>query len=71
MNRDCFSVGLQCRAILQEQGLGNDRRGGAEVAPGKPNRPDELTGPNQCWCWDISYLKDGHAAGVLVFICGG
>ncbi|MCJ7772389.1 MAG: DDE-type integrase/transposase/recombinase, partial [Desulfobacterales bacterium] len=47
------------RTILHNEGLAADRnlfkrrRGGIS----KPNRPDELTGPNQCWCWDISYLK--------------
>jgi transposase InsO family protein len=46
------------RAILHAEGLGDDRTGrrrsGVRV---KPGRPEELTGPNQCWCWDISYLK--------------
>jgi len=47
------------RTILHAEGLLADRnrfkhgRGGTN----KPNRPDELDGPNQCWCWDISYLK--------------
>jgi len=47
------------RTILHNEGLLAERnrfkhgRGGTN----KPNRPDELTGPNQCWCWDVSYLK--------------
>ncbi len=47
------------RTILHNEGLAADRnrfksgRGGTN----KPDRPDELTGPKQCWCWDISYLK--------------
>ena len=47
------------RTILHDEGLLEDRnrfkhgRGGTN----KPNRPDELDGPKQCWCWDISYLK--------------
>ncbi|MEA3287029.1 MAG: DDE-type integrase/transposase/recombinase [Candidatus Marinimicrobia bacterium] len=28
-----------------------------EVSDRKPDRPAELTGPNQCWTWDISYLR--------------
>lgn len=46
------------RLILQANELGDDRTG--RRSPGsraKPGRPDELTGPNQCWCWDLSYLK--------------
>jgi transposase InsO family protein len=53
----CMSAST-VRTILQEESLGEDRivrqRRGAR---GKPNRPEELTGPNQCWCWDLSYLK--------------
>jgi putative transposase len=46
------------RSILREGGLGNDRRGLMRRSfTGKPNRPEELTGPNQCWCWDLSYIK--------------
>ena len=56
--QEFFLSASSVRAILHEQGLGNGRtgrrRGGAGV---KPHRPDELTGANQCWCWDIGYLK--------------
>ena len=53
-----FLSASSVRAILQEQGLGNDRTGRRRGGAGaKPNRPDDLTGANQCWCWDISYLK--------------
>ncbi len=53
-----FLSASSVRTILQEQGLNNDRTGRRRGGAGaKPNRPDELTGPNQCWCWDISYLK--------------
>jgi transposase InsO family protein len=47
------------RTILHDEGLLADRNrfkrrnGGSN----KPDRPEELTGPKQCWCWDISYLK--------------
>jgi len=47
------------RTILYNEELAVDRnrfdrrKGGTN----KPDRPDELTGPKQCWCWDISYLK--------------
>ena len=53
----CMSAST-VRAILNEELLGQDRTGrnrrGVWV---KPNRPGEITGPNQCWCWDISYLR--------------
>ncbi len=46
------------RNILQAEGLNSDRRGfrrrGTSI---KPLRPEKITGPNQCWCWDLSYLK--------------
>lgn len=47
------------RGILFEEGILSDRRSPVRRtgAGKKPNRPDELTGPNQCWCWDISYLR--------------
>ncbi len=47
------------RSILQENGLGDDRSGRVwnGTKRNKPGRPEELTGPNQCWCWDVSYIK--------------
>ncbi len=44
--------------IMREEGLTTDRSGNAHLNGNrrKPDRP-ELTGPNQRWCWDISYLK--------------
>lgn len=54
----CFLSASSVRAILQKQGLGEDWRSRGKGRFGAmPNRLDELTGPNQCWCWDISYLK--------------
>jgi transposase InsO family protein len=46
------------RKTLYEVGLAGDRRPSVrrKGTGRKPNRPDELTGPNQCWCWDISYI---------------
>lgn len=53
-----FMSASSVRHILQETGLGDDRTGRRRLGGGaKPNRPEELTGPNQCWCWDLSYLK--------------
>jgi len=53
-----FMSASSVRNILQDNGLGDDRR---DIRRGrsltKPNRPEELNGPNQCWCWDVSYLK--------------
>jgi transposase InsO family protein len=44
--------------VLRKAGLTTDRSGRA-ARNGKRMKPDrpELTGPNQRWCWDISYLK--------------
>jgi putative transposase len=53
----CMSAST-VRAILHGESLGEDRTGrNRRVVRVKPNRPEELTGPNQCWCWDLSYLK--------------
>jgi transposase InsO family protein len=53
-----FMAASTVRNILQVEGLGDDRRGARRQGTGaKPNRPEEMTGPNQCWCWDLSYLK--------------
>ncbi len=44
--------------LMNAEGLTTDRSG-STLKNGnsrKPERP-ELTGPNQRWCWDISYLK--------------
>jgi len=53
-----FMSASSVRGILHEESLAEDRTGrkrrGVRI---KPNRPEELTGPNQCWCWDLSYLK--------------
>ena len=47
------------RWILSDEDILSDRRPlfRRTGAGKKPNRPDELTGPNQCWCWDLSYIK--------------
>ena len=53
----CMSAST-VRTILHQESLAEDRTGRQRRGVrGKPNRPDELTGPNQCWCWDMSYLK--------------
>jgi putative transposase len=53
-----FMSASSVRSTLHEAGLSSDRRPPVRRtgAGRKPNRPDELTGPNQCWCWDISYI---------------
>ena len=47
------------RCILHDNGLLSDRRPlfRRTGAGKKPDRPDELTGQNQCWCWDLSYIR--------------
>ena len=44
--------------VMHAEGLTTDRNGNKRHNGNsrKPDRP-ELTGPNQRWCWDISYLK--------------
>jgi putative transposase len=44
--------------VMRQEGLTTDRSGrvGRTGRSRKPDRP-QLTGPNQRWCWDISYLK--------------
>lgn len=53
-----FLSASSVRTILIEAGIASDRRPPVRRtgAGKKPNRPDELIGPNQCWCWDISYI---------------
>jgi putative transposase len=53
-----FLSASSVRSILAHDGLLVDRRSpvrshGNRV---KPARPAVLDGPNQCWCWDISYI---------------
>lgn len=53
-----FMSASSVRRILQDNGLGDDRserRRARNLV--KPNRPEQLNGPNQCWCWDVSYLR--------------
>lgn len=44
--------------VMREEGLTTDRSGHGHRNGNsrKPDRP-QLTGPNQRWCWDISYLR--------------
>jgi hypothetical protein len=54
-----FMSASSVRGILHDASLAEDRSGrirrGVRV---KPGRPEELTGPNQCWCWDISVPQE-------------
>jgi len=53
-----FLSASSVRSILAADGLLADRRPAVRGHGGrvKPARPDVLDGPNQCWCWDISYI---------------
>ena len=53
-----WCVCLCIRNVILEEGLLGQRvKRRRCVGNGlKPARPDELTGPNQCWTWDISYI---------------
>jgi len=54
-----FVSATSIRNILFEADILSDRRPPVRRtgAGKKPGRPDELTGPNQCWCWDLSYIR--------------
>lgn len=55
-----FVSASSIRKVLIENGLGEDRRTRKKRSSrtnNKPNRPEDLNGPNQCWCWDISYIR--------------
>ncbi len=53
-----FLSASSVRSILAADGLLSDRRAPVRGHGGrvKPARPAVLDGPNQCWCWDISYI---------------
>jgi putative transposase len=46
------------RTVLHNNGLMTPRRERRHNVNKNvpPLRPDDLNGPNQCWCWDISYI---------------
>jgi len=58
---DCGDIAVSASTVynvMRDEGLTTDRSGRSHRNGNscKPDRP-ELTGPNQRWCWDISYLK--------------
>jgi len=54
--------------VMRNEGLTTDRSGRSHRNGNsrKPDRP-ELTGPNQRWCWDISYLRT-RVPGVFLYL---
>lgn len=54
--------------VMQSAGLTTDRSGraGRTGRSRKPDRP-ELTGSNQRWCWDISYLRT-FVSGIFLYL---
>jgi putative transposase len=54
--------------VMRDEGLTTDRSGRSHRNGNsrKPDRP-ELTGPNQRWCWDISYLRT-LVAGTFLYL---
>lgn len=54
--------------VMRNKGLTTDRSGRSHRNGNsrKPDRP-ELTGPNQRWCWDISYLRT-LVAGIFLYL---
>lgn len=47
------------RTILRQNDLGMDRTGRVRGSSKrrKPDRPESLDGPNQCWAWDVSFIR--------------
>jgi putative transposase len=54
--------------VMRKEGLTTDRSGraGRTGRSRKPDRP-KLTGPNQRWCWDISYLRT-LVSGIFLYL---
>ena len=54
--------------VMRNEGLTTDRCGRTHRngRSRKPDRPD-LTGPNQRWCWDISYLRT-LVSGIFLYL---
>jgi transposase InsO family protein len=54
--------------VMRNEGLTTDRSGRSRRNGNsrKPDRP-ELTGPNQRWCWDISYLRTS-VPGIFLYL---
>jgi putative transposase len=54
--------------VMRDEGLTTDRsrRSHRNGNSRKPDRP-ELTGPNQRWCWDISYLRT-LVSGIFLYL---
>jgi len=54
--------------VMRAEELTTDRSGrtGRSGRSRKPDRP-ELTGPNQRWCWDISYLRT-FVSGIYLYL---
>jgi transposase InsO family protein len=58
---DCGSLAVSASTVyrvMRSEGLTTDRSGRSH-RNGNSRKPDrlELTGPDQRWCWDISYLR--------------
>ncbi len=54
--------------VMRKEGLTTDRSGRSH-RNGKSKKPDrpELTGPDQRWCWDISYLRT-LVSGIFLYL---
>jgi transposase InsO family protein len=54
--------------VMRKEGLTTDRSGRSHRNGNsrKPDRP-ELTGPDQRWCWDVSYLRT-KVPGIFLFL---
>ena len=69
VDSDCFAVSASTvYNVMRTEGLTTDRSGHSHRNGNRqnPDRP-ELTGPDQRWCWDISYLQT-FVPGVYLYL---
>ncbi len=68
MEKDLFYMGFSSvYRILKERGLTTARTANARTGSSKAPERKEIDGPNQRWCWDISYLYT-YEKGLFVYL---
>jgi transposase InsO family protein len=68
MEKNLFFMGFSSvYRVLKERGLTTARTDNARNASSLPPERKEIDGPNQRWCWDISYLRT-FEKGIFVYL---
>ncbi len=68
MEKDLFFMGFSSvYRVLKERGLTTARRAGTRTGSSQAPERKEINGPNQRWCWDISYLYT-YEKGLFVYL---